>query len=326
MSQFVKNIEDIKLGVKVENDTYFDAVDPYLIAAERDYLLPYLGEELNAAIQAEGYDTTKFSLIANQIKIAVSCFAFYHIIQEGSLRINEHGAAQAIGDMTSQPTKWRDDNQKSELIKRGDKALDALLDILMDNITQFIEWKSSKWYALRTSLIISKASDFNEFVPICSSTRVFLRLLPDLKKAQRLLNGLICDDLTKRITDNIETPEASQDWMESLYPYLAAVLSYETITRAIMRFNFFITPDGILFYSISDSTFSKMSASHADKKDLHQQYIKNLDEARAELLAFLRANPDDYPEYASSPCSGQKSSSKPFYAFDNKRDNKFFSP
>src|SRR5690606_30226369 len=125
--------------------------------------------------------------------------AFYHIINEGSLKINEHGAIQPTGDMQMAPSKWRDDNQKAELIRRGDKALDDLLDILLDKIVDYPEWESSRHYIIRTSLVISKASDFNEFVPIGSSTRVFLRLLPDLKKADRILKSYVCNDLYTRI-------------------------------------------------------------------------------------------------------------------------------
>src|SRR5690554_927205 len=137
MSRFVNNIEDIQLGVKVEADTYFDAVDPYLESAENDYIKPYLGDELFDALSDIGVSPDRLAPIAKALKIAISSFAFYHIINEGSLKINEHGAAQAMGDMQTAPSKWRDDNQKTELIKRGDKALDDVLDILLDNIDNY---------------------------------------------------------------------------------------------------------------------------------------------------------------------------------------------
>ena len=326
MSAFVKTIEDIKLGVKVENDTYFEAVEPYLVSAENEYLKPYLGDALFAAIQESNYDAAKKEKIINSIKIAVSCFAFYHIIQEGTLRLNEHGAFQATGAHQTSPSKWRDDNAKSELIKRGDRALDQLLDILMENIDDYQEWKDSKWYAIRTSLIISNAKDFDEYVPISRSTRVFLRLLPDIKKAMRLMPSLICDAMTKRITDHLKEREGTPEALDSLLPYLQAVVAYEAIVRAIPRFNFFMTPDGILFYSISDGTFQKMAASHSEKKDMLHRYKENLAEAKSELLAFLRNNLEDYPEFGNSPCSGQKMTTNPYYAYSNSKTNKHFAP
>lgn len=324
MSVFVKTIEDIKLGVKVENDTYFEAVDPYLIAAENDYLKPYLGEALFDAMSANDYDAPKLARVAPKIKIAVSCFAFYHIIQEGSLKLNEHGAKQMSSEYNSPAPKWRDDNAKAELIKRADKAIDDLLDILLDNIDDYTEWNTSRWYRLKTGLVISKAADFDQYVPIGSSARVFLRILPDIEKANRLLKGITCTALFDRInTEMIANPSPE---ILDLMPYLQAVVAYEAIVRTIPRFNFFITPDGIVLYTINDSTFSKNAATSAEKKELTIRYQTNLEEARAELVAYLNENIADYPEYANSTCYGQKTTSKPYYAYPNLKSNKHFAP
>jgi hypothetical protein len=325
MSIFVKNIAEIQKGVKVEGDTYFPAVDPYLIAAENDYLLPYLGKELFELL-SDPAESAKLAPILDRIQTAVSCFSFYHIINEGSLKINEHGAAQSTGDMTTTPAKWRDDNQKSELIKRGDKALDSILDFLMQEVDDYPAWKSSKFYLLRSSLVIGRAADFNDFVPICESTRVFLRLIPDIRKADRMLEKYLCGPLYARVKAHLTEEDDSPEAIEALMPYLREVVAYEAITRAIPRFNFFLTAEGIIFYSINDSTFQKSAVSVSEKKDMLHRYRTNLDESRSELAAFLRDNISEYPEYASSPCSGQKISTKPFYAFENKSTNKFFSP
>jgi hypothetical protein len=326
MSLFVKSIEDVKLGVKVESDTYFPAIDPYLIAAERDYLKPYLGDALFAALSASDVNQERLFPFEELFKISVSCFAFYHIINEGSLKINEHGAAQGMGDMTTTPAKWRDDNQKAELIKRGDKALDMILDTLMDELADYPEWESSKFYLIRSSLIVGKANTLNDYVPICSSSRVFLRLLPDLKKADRLIQSLICQPLYARIKAHMDTPEASPAVLNNLMPYLQAVVSFEAITRAIPLFNFFLTPDGIIFYSVNDGTFQKLAISSGEKKELLHRYQSNLEEARSELITYINSNITDFPEYANSPCFGKKPTSKPYYAFQNEKGNKFFAP
>lgn len=331
MSLFVKNIADIQMGVKVEGDTYFEAVDPYLEDAEIQYIKPYLGAELFEAMSDAGYDPAKLAKVSKWLKIAASCFAFYHIIQEGSLKINEHGAKQSTSEKSAPPPKWRDDNQKAELIKRGDNALDNLLEVLMENPTDFAEFASSKWYKLKTTLMISSAKDFHEFVPIGQSTRVFLRLLPDINKANNLLDSYICADLPARIKDYLADPSGEDapgtEAIENLMPYLQSVIAYETVIRAIPRFNFFFTPDGIMLYSISDSTFQKMASTSADRKEHRLHYTKMLDEAVASLKGYLAKNLDDFPEYANSTCSGVKSSSRnPSYAFNNLPGQKYFAP
>lgn len=330
MSIFVKTVADIQLGVKVEADTYLPAVESYLSDAETNYIKPYLGEELFTAMSANDYDAAKLAKVAKWLKIATSCFAFYHIIQEGSLKINEHGAKQTTSEKAAPPPKWRDDNQKAELIKRGDNALDQLLEVLMDNPTDFPEFESSKWYKLKTTLLISSARVFNDFVPIGNSTRVFLRLLPDLQKANRLLDSYICPELPARLKDHLATPETDApaiEAIEELMPYVQAVIAYETIIRAIPRFNYFITPEGIMVYSISDSTLQKMAASYSDRKEQKAEYTKRLEEAIADLKAYLGNNLDSFPEYANSTCSGVKSITKnPAYAYPNKGEQKFFAP
>ncbi len=330
MSIFVKTVADIQLGVKVEADTYFAAVDPYLVDAEVNYIKPYLGTELFEAMSANDYDADKLAKVSKWLKIAASCFAFYHIIQEGSLKINEHGAKQSTSDKSAPAPKWRDDNQKSELIKRGDNALDQLLEVLMDEDTDFPEFQSSKWYKLKTTLLISSAKEFNDFVPIGSSTRVFLRLLPDLQKANRLLDSYICSDLPARLKDHLadpETDETALEAIEELMPYVQAVIAYETIIRAIPRFNYFITPEGIMIYSISDSTLQKTAAGYSDRKEQKAEYVKRLEEAISELKSYLSKNLTAFPEYANSPCSGVKSITKnPAYAFPNVHGQKFFAP
>jgi hypothetical protein len=231
--------------------------------------------------------------------------------------------------MKTAPSKWRDDNAKAELIKRGDRALDDLLDILFENIADFPEWESTKYHTYRTTLIISKASVFDDYVPICKSSRVFMRLLPDIKKANRLLEGIVCATTFEWVTSYLQdeiTDEAELQALDTLMPYLQAVVAYETIVRAIPRFNFFMTPDGIVFYSINDSTFTKSAVSSMDKKELSRSYAERLTEARSELLAFLNANPEDYPIYAASPCAGQRITSKPYYAYPNLQTNKHFAP
>jgi hypothetical protein len=69
-----------------------------------------------------------------------------------------------------------------------------------------------------------------------------------------------------------------------------------------------------------------MAISSTDKKELSHRYQENLEESKSELIAFIKQNIEDYPEYANSPCAGQQMSSKPYYAFENKKENKFFAP
>jgi hypothetical protein len=329
MSQFVKTIADVQLGVKVEADTNLAALEPFLQQAESEYIRSYLGEELMDAMAGVNYNSGKIAKVSKPLKIAVSCFAFYHLLQEGGLKINEHGAKQTISDRATPPPKWRDDNQKAELIRKGDRALDEVLDILLKNIEDFEEWKSSRWYALRTTLLIPNAVTFDQFVPIQKSTRVFLRLLPDLSKANRLLDSYICWQLPARLKDHLaepETAEAAVEAITELMPYIQEVIAYETIVRAIPRFNFFNTPDGIIFYSINDSTVMKNVITHSEKKELVQVYKTKLEEAIASLKSYLGQHLTDFPEYANSTCSGQKVSFSPNYAFKNEPGQKYFAP
>lgn len=329
MSTFVKTIADIQLGVKVEGDTRFEAVDPYLISAEENYLKDYLGAELFAAMGDPGYNPDKLAKVSNPIKIAVSCFAFYHLINEGSLKLNEHGAKESSNDLVAAPAKWRDDNQKAELVRRGDIAIDNLLDILMSNPDDYPEWASSRWYKMRTTLLISTAKVFDEYVPIGKSTRVFLRLLPDLRKSNSMLSSYICSELPARLMDHLADPETDEPAVEAidaLMPYVQEVIAYDTIIRAIPRFNFFNTPIGIIFYTIDDSTMTKTAISSTDKKELKASYQAKLDESIATLRAYLGQNLSDFPEYANSSCAGKVITSTPAYAFENKCGQKFFAP
>jgi hypothetical protein len=89
----------------------------------------------------------------------------------------------------------------------------------------------------------------------------------------------------------------------------------------IKSMNFHYTEFGIYTYSYSDGTFSRKPLTMAETSALAEQWRYDFEEARTELVAFLRANIDDYPEYRNSECFGQRSTYQ-ITRYENELHNK----
>ena len=325
MSNFLSTTDELQLaGLSVDNDTEFAVIDPHLKDAEVSYLKPVLGATLwDAAIAGLDEETvdSKWSDLLPYLQKPVAFQGYYRFFKISRGQLNHRGFARDRSEYSEAAPKWEIDEIKTELICQADYALDQLIKFLTENSDTYTEWVEADFYNQSGGVIIPTASIFDEFVKIGCSGRVFAKLKQYRARAERGLIRTICQELFDQVNTEILGTMTAE--VTALLPYLRAVVAYDTMAKGIKMMNFNYLNTGIYLYSFSDGNISKSAISTQDAKMLADQWAQDYQEARVELIEFLKDNIEDYPEYSSSSCYATQPNSL-VAKYDNSIEKKHF--
>ena len=192
--------------------------------------------------------------------------------------------------------------------KDADRFLDELLAFLQAEVNSgnadFDPWKSSDAYTEGKADYFRSTKEFQGYHNICSSHRTFMALLPYIKKAQTkhilpILGKAQHDALVSAIRDNNASDEE-----KDLIEHIRRCLAEWTIQMAIPALTVLIEEDGVKIVSRTDGMDTRSNVASAFYKEAavgHQAAAEeNARTFRADLIDFLYANEDDYPDWVSS--------------------------
>lgn len=306
MSSFLKTIAQIQeAGLDIDKNSRIEVLQPHINDSEQAFLLPVLGKELFDALATDAVAVSPAAAttaILPHLRKPVAWNAYYRFFKKPIGSLSHSGFYKKSFEHAERPSKWEIDSLKEELICAADKALDDLIAFLRENIEDYPLWESSSYFASNKSLIIQNAEQFDAYVKIGCSSRVFQRVLPYRQRAERNLKRTICGDLYAVILDSLSGDVAMTPEIEALLPYLRAMIAHETMSVAILQVPFYRYGDDVMSWTYSDGTLTKNGLTSMESRHRAELYKQFYEDARQDLLGFLNDNIDDYPEYKNSDC------------------------
>lgn len=187
---------------------------PLLENAQRDYLVPLLGEKLNNEISwiyermdpSERSDAEKVVLYLAQR--AVANLAFWSNFDAFSLRITDQGFQRQESDTWHPAFKYQEDNLRKGFANAGYNAIDQLLQQLDEHKDDFTAYLESPAFLASQKSIVRNTAEVQDIYEINNSRLVFLRLLPVIRQQTELtLQPILGDELYESLEAWLEGGE-----------------------------------------------------------------------------------------------------------------------
>ncbi|MEZ0182651.1 DUF6712 family protein [Flavobacterium oncorhynchi] len=211
MARLINDIDDLKRHIIVSASFDFKKVLPFAKRVERNLVLKLIGNEQYDAIVVHQYDensTDPINYVKDFLEEAVSNFALLLALPTINVLITNSGSKTSEVDKTVN-ADWRDKRDLSRsLLKTYNEALDAAFQLMEENIEDFEEWATSKYYTIFKELIVQQTSQFDEHYSIKNNRQTFIALKSHMREIEdQYLVGMLgqctLDFLKEKSTNSI---------------------------------------------------------------------------------------------------------------------------
>lgn len=309
------DFQDYYGGINAQ--TSWKSLLPAIKTATKEHLIPAIGQELYDDI-ADLYHTSEEDVKDEKKEFLQSCkevvalFAMLHLGPELNISFSNMGAVEKGSSQgpVMPVAQWRYKEFKYEHAKRADRSLDRLISLLegyvKEDITFFNVWKDSVAYLdVRTSFFES-AVQFDQYVKINKSRRMFAAIKPGILWAEEDVLKLICQDQYDALKDAVQDGDATNA-EDALLDKIRRYVSARAIEKEISSLSVTIDAHGVSMSSYSDGVESK---SHpgviARGAEMVGAFVRkmqqNAEDYFRELVLFIHKNIDEYPLIKNSDC------------------------
>lgn len=303
-------LDEIRQYVSVALSLGFESLAPHIRAAEKQYIIPYLGRDFYTAIDvyynSKDYPQTShdFNELIPYIQHPLILFALTEGAPELGLHISNQGFQIISNENQKQAFQWQVKGVKDKWIEQAYLFLEDLLQFIEENEEKegYQKWTESDERKNARKLFVRSAAVFNHHFFINSSRRLYASLVPimvsvEKKHIKPVIGEDFFEELKEQILDN-DVEQANQDIIDLIAPAVVHL----SMARGIVERGIEIRPEGLYENQISmfESVESKNTASRENKSALAQQLkTEGLSDIKA-LQAYLDDHVDDYPLYKMS--------------------------
>lgn len=307
----LKSIEDLKLylGRAINMATTLKFIEPYIQLAEDEFILPAIGPELLAELNAQ-YNSANGDAVTDANLMLLTKLqraqAFYTYLKYLPYSLGNDGdnGMQEMATKDSQPVRIGVlDKRQRETSVNAATALETALLFLYRNRANYPTWTASDAYKRSSALFIYSATELTEHLPqAAGSYRLFLSLVPYLHMAENqqikpLIGSAQFDDLKQKRLSLVELQPVDIRLMEAVSQATATV----AYAKALYYLNVEQTSaGGLRILSDFDGIYNRKAV---DANMLMQAQRKADGEAASSLnalVAYLKAQADQYPLFKNS--------------------------
>lgn len=254
-----------------------DQVLPFVGDAERQYIVPLIGQEAFDEI-ADAYDSGGGTLtddeedLLREIRKPLAAYAMMLYIPHGQLLISPSGIRIANTDTHKTAFKWQIDQIIDEYFELACNRKEELIKWLYTNSATYTTYAASDAFDENHQFILNYASELDKYHPIRRSRATYDSLIPIIRDVETLyIRQAISDDyydelITKLRSDTLTAHD------EIILPDLKAAITKLAIAESIKRNVARVEPGGVLTFSrISQSnggTNQQLAAGDNDKAAL----------------------------------------------------------
>lgn len=304
MATLVKDIEDIKKHVSVYESLEWDILKPYVVQADRKFLVPAIGQSLYDQYGTQPTDEVPLKVF-NLLCEASSHLALFLYVPIGNVVINDHGIMVENTQYTKSAEWWQVRDVRRSFLEAGFSALDEAVRLMESNESQFVKWKESDSYTVFMELFVKRTDTFNRWFNIGNSRRSFLALRPHMLEVHhQYFVGKLGVETVARINFTTKplttlSTELAQGTPFKVMELLQASQVNYTIAKAIESGMFEVSPTGI-YQKLDD--FPGQRTKTLDEVQVNRLMQNKLiagEEYYKKALALIESSPEDFPEYTA---------------------------
>lgn len=195
------------------------SITPSIEYIERKYIKPELGAAQYAALVAAYEDSiadpptamsAEEQALWDHVALPLANLAVWHFSGATATEISDAGMRERNAEDGVGARLWVTNLQRDTLFTTGMEEIDNLLTFLDENRSDYPAWVAGNGYAGLKSNLLQTTAQFNEYVHIDGSRKLFKQLRPSIKKVEyitirreisvefyeRLLAGLEANNLT----------------------------------------------------------------------------------------------------------------------------------
>lgn len=312
----IRTIEEMKtvLGT-VSQNTKFSTVLPYVEQACLIHLVPVLGNELLAELEArllEDDQTVSFREALAAVRRPLAYFAMLEALPFLNVHISDAGVMEANPTAAGPARQWSYQGVELATARNAEVFLDAAVRHFEDHAASWPAWSQSEACTVRRGQLMPDALTLSKYLNLQGSRRAYLAFQPFLERAEELsirplVSGLLLDVLKERLMGGVQTP-ADTALLQRLRPALAQL----ALAEALPELTISMSGAGLSVLTDSYVVKQRLASSQDEIERLAARARGYSDRYVAELQAFLARNVDAYPEYRDSEAY-QSPGSQPTY-------------
>ncbi len=305
-------LEEIRHYLPVSSATSFSNISPFIQAAETQFILPLLGQDLYELTKrfyesepgaVEGVPEAavpKYTLFVEHIQSSLINLTYWSAFDFMNTLMNDAGFHRQESDTEKSLFKYQEESLKAGFKNNGFDGLDTMLAFLEANLADFPLFSRSVNFTERRSMIIPNTATFNRIFNINNSRLVFLKVARFMTQTEDFeIQAALGTALYDRVKTEIlkDTPDEK---IVRLVPYLQKPIAHLSIAKASFQLGINVNDKG-LFFESQDSTMQN-STKLSPLSDQQYWLLARASEGAGlayldSLRGFLAFNASDYPEY-----------------------------
>lgn len=338
MSLF-KTTAELKQHITVDANMVFGTMLPFINDAEKQYIIPIIGQalfdEINTQYQANTLSANNILLLP-YIQKPLAYYAQLLSLNEIAVNVGDQGIRENMqGDYSMPAPRWKQEKLELQVMSKADRQADTLLQYLEINATALIYplWFSNATLNTKMSgVIVYNTAIASTYIEINNSRRIFLRLKKYIKDIEgSIIKKLIGKDQYDLLVTHLKAGGGAVTADEALLiALLEPIISKRALYTAIPLMRVTLGDGGGLFlFSGLDDLFKL--GKYADASEI-KSIQKNLREPdfgyesdEQELKQYIDDNIAQYPLIKASTAYTSKADPGPNYIPVNDSINKHFS-
>jgi hypothetical protein len=296
MARLINDIADLKRHIIVSATFDFAKVLPFAKRAERKITLDLIGQEqYNSFVDytQDPQSTAPINQVKELLEEAVANYALFLAMPTINVLVTNSGTKTSENKEASN-ADWKDKRDLNRsLLKTYNEALDDAFQLMEENVSDFPEWRDSKYYTIFKDLIVQHTAQFNNHFSIQKNRQTFCALKPYMREVEdqylKAMLGEATLSLLKAKPTNAVLSQAQDNAQKAIVAF--------TVAKAAITGTFTFTDSSFTVASDQMPWEKQSELSKEDRNDLKKDRQKSGEEYLKELKRVIVANPTDFPAY-----------------------------
>jgi len=306
-------MEEIRKYIPVNSSSDFDSLAPHIANAERDYLIPVIGQEMYNQllsyyneVNGDPYSPAgegkvgKLLCLVQSAVLHLSYWIGYDLL---NVEVTDSGFRRTESTSVKGLWKYQDENLRGYFRIYGFNGIDTVLQYLEDNISDFPAFEGSPEYTIQKSSFIPSTLIFDRIVYIHRSRLTFLRMKPHMQLVEdteiaTILGPVAFDYMKTQIAS--DPPDQK---VVKLLEYIRKPIAYLASALLMEESGADLNDNGLYYTStiaISSNDTERKPAT-GDRIQIMVSRNRNLGNAYLDQLrSYLVANAADWQEVTAS--------------------------
>jgi hypothetical protein len=301
--RLINDIADLKRHIIVSATFDFNKVLPFAKRVERKIILDLIGQDQYDSIIVHTLvpeNTAPINQVKELLEEAVSNYSLLLAMPTINVLITNSGIKTSENKEATN-ADWKDKRDLSRsLLKTYNEALDDAFQIMEENVTDFPEWRDSKYYTIFKDLIVSQTTIFNDHFSINKNRQTFFALKPYMREVEdQYLKAMLGAETLALLKTKSEVTIINQ----AVDIAQKAIVAF-TVAKAAITGTFTFTDSSFTIASDQMPWEKQNELSKEDRNDLKKDRQNAGEEYLKSLKKLIILYPLMFPAYQDKTESG----------------------